>query len=237
MPSTDQRNRLTAASPASLKRLQLASSASSHSEVDLAPESRARLEMLLRADVVDLRSVCEEIHSAPLLANLVAKLGSSVGSSASSDPAAVEEAIVLLGADRLRVLVNAWPFGQINRRLKFRSDNLASEPRSVASHRNSTDKPNLTESKSSVRDELRNRNTRPFAARTSRLELIPYDSRDLLDVVISRPALHAEQINGMVETLARDFVALAPLIESAGSARRKQSPAMNGRSSSRRIIE
>lgn len=237
MPSTDQRNTPAAASAASLQRSLLAPSTRTHSELDLSPESRSRLEGLLRADVVDLRKVCEEIHSAPLLANLVAKLGGSVGASASSARATVEEAVVLLGADRLRVLVNAWPFTQTNRRSKSRSEKFASEPASVSSRGARTDEPARAESKLGTLDELRDRDMRPFTARTSSLELIPYGLRDLLDVVISRPALHAEQIDGMVETLARDFVALAPLIESAGSARRKQSPASTVRSSSRRIVE
>jgi hypothetical protein len=113
MPSTERQERSASESPASLKRLQSASCARSRPELDLSADSRARLETLLTADVVELKRVCDEIHSVPPLANLIVKLGGSLGSYPSASPATVEEAIVLLGTSRLRVLVDAWPFSSL----------------------------------------------------------------------------------------------------------------------------
>jgi len=78
-------------------------------KADLAPDSRARLEALLAADVTDLRSVCDEICSVPALKNLILKLGQSLALHPSPPPANVQEAIVLLGTSRLRVVLHAWP--------------------------------------------------------------------------------------------------------------------------------
>jgi hypothetical protein len=197
MPSTDQQRSTTAAQPASLKRSQIASSGRSHLEVDLSSESRERLQTLLCADVVELGKVCDEIQLVAPLANFVIKLGESQGFYASTSPPTVEEAVVLLGADRLRVLVNAWPFTRVDRRSESQLEISAGGRGTGASH------------------------AANFVARPNRSELIPYESPESLDVVVLRPSLHAGQIDGMVEMLARDFVALAPLLESVGPTRRR----------------
>lgn len=197
MPSTDQQGSTTTAEPASLKRSRMASSRRSHLGVNLSSESRARLEMLLRADVVELGKVCDEIQSVAPLANLVIKLGGSLGFYASPSPPTVEEAVVLLGADRLRVLVNAWPFTRPDRHVESQQE-ISARERGTSTFRAAN-----------------------FASCANRPELVPYESPESPDVVILRPSFQAEQIDGMVEMLARDFVALAPLLESAGSTRRR----------------
>ena len=197
MPSTDQQSSTTTAKPASLKRSRMASSRRSHLGVNLSSESRARLEMLLRADVVELGKVCDEIQSVAPLANLVIKLGGSLGFYASPFPPTVQEAVVLLGADRLRVIVDAWPFTQIDRHFESQQQ-LSAVKRGAGAPRAVN-----------------------LAVGANRPELIPYESPESPDVVILRPSFQAEQIDGIVEMLARDFVALAPLLESVGSTRRR----------------
>jgi hypothetical protein len=78
------------------------------SDSSFASESRARLVALLSADVVELRSVCDEIRSLPQLETLIVRLTAPSIPVASSVPATLEQAIVLLGTDHLRALVRAW---------------------------------------------------------------------------------------------------------------------------------
>jgi hypothetical protein len=68
----------------------------------------ARLDALLAADLVDLRRVSDAIRQQPGFEQLVMRLSASLALSPDISPATVEEAAVVLGTDRLRVLVYAW---------------------------------------------------------------------------------------------------------------------------------
>lgn len=67
-----------------------------------------RLAGLLSATPVDLRCLGEQNRSAPGLEALVMKLSISWARAAGNRAATVEEAAIVLGTDRLRVLVDLW---------------------------------------------------------------------------------------------------------------------------------
>ncbi|HXZ11156.1 MAG TPA: hypothetical protein VEG64_02080 [Candidatus Sulfotelmatobacter sp.] len=68
----------------------------------------AGLDALLTAELVDLRQVTERIRQQPGFEQLVLRLSTSLALSPDVPPTTVEEAAIVLGTDRLRVLTYAW---------------------------------------------------------------------------------------------------------------------------------
>lgn len=73
-----------------------------------APEAVVRLNHLLNGLAIDLAHVSQEIRSQPELASLAVRMATSLGLSPSESLHRLEDAIVMLGADRLRVLLYVW---------------------------------------------------------------------------------------------------------------------------------
>jgi HDOD domain len=73
------------------------------------PQPAARLAELLANDPVDLTRVSDEIRALPALAAMAKQVAASLLLSPKFPVTSVEEAAVLLGTDRLRVLLHAWP--------------------------------------------------------------------------------------------------------------------------------
>jgi HDOD domain len=69
----------------------------------------ARLAELLAEDPVDLARVSDEIRAQPALAAMVQRVAASLQLSPEGSARSVEEAAVVLGTDRLRILLHAWP--------------------------------------------------------------------------------------------------------------------------------
>jgi HDOD domain len=74
------------------------------------PAPAARLAELLADDPVDLTRVSDEIRALPSLAAMAKRVAASLLLCPKVPVTSVEEAAVLLGTDRLRVLLHAWPF-------------------------------------------------------------------------------------------------------------------------------
>jgi hypothetical protein len=70
------------------------------------------LTMLLDADAVDLRDVGDAIRVYPELQSLVLKLCEFLALSPGVRISSVEEAAIVLGKDRLRIVVHAWSVNQ-----------------------------------------------------------------------------------------------------------------------------
>ena len=211
--------------------------AAANAVLDLSPESRARLDALLRADVVELGKVCDEIRSVPSLESVVVKLGASVALLSSPSPAPLQEAIVLLGADRLRVLIDAWPLLPPATDSDPQPEPERGGPSGDASSRVSLPRRSVVPATPPDRfAEACNPENLYFASLANRSELLFSDALERPDVrSVTRFGLHHEQIEGLADMFVRDFVALAPLIEPAASASRRQQaiPAGSLRSSRR----
>jgi HDOD domain len=71
-------------------------------------DTALRLTRLLRSAPVDLARIGREIRAHPDLEALIMRLAASLGLSIGSTGLTIEEAAVVLGTDRLRVLVYMW---------------------------------------------------------------------------------------------------------------------------------
>ena len=76
-------------------------------------EAAIRLMGLLFAAPFDLAAICDEIRSHSRLEELVTRLGSLLGTSPEAPISSVEEAVIVLGTDRLRVLIDLWSAGEV----------------------------------------------------------------------------------------------------------------------------
>ncbi|MGH9559868.1 MAG: HDOD domain-containing protein, partial [Terracidiphilus sp.] len=74
-----------------------------------APDHAMRLAELLAEDPVDLARVSDEIRSQPELAAAVKRIAASLQLLPAGLVTSVEEAVIVLGTERLRVLLHAWP--------------------------------------------------------------------------------------------------------------------------------
>lgn len=74
-----------------------------------AGDHTARLAELLAEDPVDLTNVSDEIRSQPSLAAAVKRIAASLQLLPQGSVSSVEEAAIVLGTERLRVLLHAWP--------------------------------------------------------------------------------------------------------------------------------
>jgi hypothetical protein len=108
--------------PANLKGIQPSASVLEASGLQSSRESLAHLESLLSADVVDLCEVCDVICAMPQLESLIIRLGQSVVPGTGLKPLTVAEAAVLLGTDRLRAIVHAWPSFEPGRQQETRAE-------------------------------------------------------------------------------------------------------------------
>lgn len=72
------------------------------------PQPVVRLNHLLDAPAIDLTCVSQEIRSQPELESLVMRMATSLALSRSESVHRLEDAIVMLGADRLRVVLYLW---------------------------------------------------------------------------------------------------------------------------------
>ena len=72
-------------------------------------ERIVRLAALLEEDPVDLAQVSDEIRSQPELADVVTRFAASLQLPAEKMVSTVEEAAIILGTERLRVLLQGWP--------------------------------------------------------------------------------------------------------------------------------
>jgi hypothetical protein len=72
------------------------------------PPPVRRINRLLDAEIVDLSRVAREIRSHPDLESLVLRMAASLALSAAESLLTLEEAVFVLGSDRLRVLLYTW---------------------------------------------------------------------------------------------------------------------------------
>ena len=72
------------------------------------PQAAARLTSLLVSDPIDLAGISNEIRRCPALEGLVLRLGASLAISPDEPLNTIEEAVVVLGTSRLRVLIDLW---------------------------------------------------------------------------------------------------------------------------------
>lgn len=87
---------------------------SAHSQLSRGARSAAAsdLNRLLDADAVDLRDVGDAVRIHPELEALILKLCDFLALSPGVPVASVEEAAIVLGKDRLRIVVHAWSVNQ-----------------------------------------------------------------------------------------------------------------------------
>jgi HD-like signal output (HDOD) protein len=76
------------------------------------PKTLSELDSLFCAQPVDLKQVSEAVRARPDLEALVLRLTDSLELSPDVPIATVEEAAVVLGRDRLRVLLHTWVLAQ-----------------------------------------------------------------------------------------------------------------------------
>jgi len=73
------------------------------------PDCVSRLVQLLAEDPVDLAQVSDEIRAQPALADVVKRVAASLQLAPEDSVSTIEEAAIILGTDRLRVLLSALP--------------------------------------------------------------------------------------------------------------------------------
>jgi hypothetical protein len=78
-------------------------------------ELTEELENLLAASPVDLKRVGDAVRARPDFAALVLRLAISLALSEDIPPATIEEAVVVLGTIRMRVLLHLWALSQRDR--------------------------------------------------------------------------------------------------------------------------
>lgn len=72
------------------------------------PEPVLRINRLLDAEAVDLSRIGQEIRSQPELDSLVMRMATSLALSPADSVQTLEEAVVVMGTDRLRVVLYMW---------------------------------------------------------------------------------------------------------------------------------
>lgn len=73
-----------------------------------APEAVVRLNRLLDAPAIDLTCVGQEIRSQPELKSLVTRMAASLALLPSESAHRLDDAIIMLGANRLRIVLYLW---------------------------------------------------------------------------------------------------------------------------------
>src|SRR5215831_11513890 len=71
-------------------------------------EAQAHFSQLLFSNPIDLARVAAEVRSQPGLESLVMRLSASLVLSTDGPPATLEEAVVVLGTERLWILIDLW---------------------------------------------------------------------------------------------------------------------------------
>lgn len=95
------------------------------------PQAAAHLTSLLVSDPIDLASISNEIRRSPGLETLVLRLGASLALLPDEPLNTIEEAVVILGTSRLRVVIDLWsspdalPPGQMDLSQENSSKNAA----------------------------------------------------------------------------------------------------------------
>ena len=150
----------------------------------------AGLDALLAAELVDLRQITATIRQQPGFEQLVMRLSTSLALSPDLPPTTVEEAAIVLGTDRLRVLTYAW--------------SLLSQ-RSPAAHESET---------LSIEDW-----TPEALYLASFFWWLGFDSFDSKARITrekpERFGVEEEQLVRLTEILLRDFMSLIPFVEPA----------------------
>lgn len=236
MASTDQKRSPAPSRPAvpeSFEEQQPPSATDSVTASDLSPRARGLLNSLLSAGVVDLQKVCDEICSVPPLRNLVMKLGGSLTLDSGPSPGTVEEAIVLLGSERLRVLVNGWPFQTWRSESAGKHESSSSERAQGASHRSGMAK-HAAPRRGGLRDLHGCKTLTNTAVNYGPISPVLLGFQD--GAVPSPAEFPAQQLEDLAEMFVRDFAALALRIEPVAPEPRKNVlvAAAPGYSSSRR---
>ena len=114
MPTAlDRGYRATTLERASTQRLQQVPSSAEAETPNDKSEAAVRLMRLLFSAPFELGAICDEIRLHARLEDLVMRLGGLLGSSSEGPISGLEEAVVVLGTDRLRVLIDLWSAGEI----------------------------------------------------------------------------------------------------------------------------
>lgn len=111
MPTATQneiRGTVSARQPEEKSRFAVAGSAAQPLAASV-PGCAGRLVQLLAEDPVDLARVSDEIRAQPALADVVQRVAASLQLVPEDSASSVEEAAIVLGTDRLRVLLSALP--------------------------------------------------------------------------------------------------------------------------------
>ncbi len=222
--------------PANLKGIQLAVPVLEASGFQSSRESLAHLESLLSADVVDLCEVCDVICALPQLESLIIRLGQSVVPGTGLKPLTVAEAAVLLGTDRLRAIVHAWPSiepgmqqeSRVESRLNGGSPGgppggAPGGPPSGSIGCLSVNQSDISAAGAASVPQLCNPETLYFATIAKQNALPSSGPQESRDGDASRRGFQAHQIEDLAESFVREFANLAPLIEPVASAFRTQS--------------
>jgi hypothetical protein len=174
-----------------------------------------RLTILLRASPVDLAQVGSEIHAHPDLETLVMRLTESLSLSPDSAVDTPEEAAVVLGTDRLRVVGYMW---SLLPQMREAADFPDIQPKSGAGPR--------TSSRASAEW------TPEAMYLVSFLRWLGLDSPDLA-ISGKQPPCFASGLEGgelsvLAEILMRDFVSLIPILDPAILMPRKKPASTSG---------
>lgn len=168
--------------------------------------SSLRLSSLLSSAPVDLARVGTEIRTHPDLETLILRLAASLVLSAGITALTIEEAAVVLGTDRLRVLIYMWS-------LAPDGHSAAEVLRAAGTERSDTGGDRPTSSGASP---ARNPETLYLA---SFLRWLGLDSPARTISPDGPPCfaagLQSEDIAGLMDLLMRDFVALMPVLAPA----------------------
>jgi len=170
----------------------------------------ARLADLLAEDPVDLARVSDEIRAQPALADVIQRVAVMLQVAPGASVGSVEEAAVLLGIDRLRVLLEAFPAIVKLHTGILASGSAGGEAPSVAngqpiSGRVDTDDPAAGEIPESV-----------YLASFARLlGFHGEDAGALPDEARLHPGASPSELAEMTEILVRDVLALVPRVSQA----------------------
>lgn len=164
-------------------------------------ESAATITALLALDTIELCRICDEIRLHSALEALVMRLSHSLLLSPDLPPASIEGAAILLGVDRLRVLVYAWTL-------------LVQEGACAAEDR---------DSQSSLRADVFGRQNSFSPAAPESLYLTAFLHLMGLDASTPQPYPHVsdillpssdlEHVPVLTDILMRDFISLIPFLD------------------------
>lgn len=171
--------------------------------IPCAEESAATLTSLLALDTLELGRISDEIRIYSGLEDMVMRLSRSLMLSPDLPPGSVEGAAILLGADRLRVLVHSWILIE-----KEKTRTISAQDRSSYS--------GLCHDAGERQEPLLRASPESLYL-TTFLHLLGLDASapEPFSPVSSAllPAVNRERVPGLTDILMRDFISLIPFLD------------------------